>query len=512
LAENPGILKPTLNNTGPFRRYLHQAILDNRPVDRFATDLVMMEGSVNAGGPASFGIASENDAPMVAKAHTLARAFLAVDLTCARCHDAPAVPYKQRQLFAMAAMLARAPLKVPATSTVPVVEGGRKAAVRVTLKAGEAVAPEWLLKRLAEGVAGKGGSGTDDPSAGLVRNPSDSRERLAVILTSPRNERFPRVIVNRVWKRLMGLGLIEPVDDWRDDDSPSHPELMDFLARELVTGGYDLRHLTGLILRSAAYQRAVVANPAADPRLFASAVRRRLSAEQIVDSLFAAAGKGFDCEELTFDPEGRRDPSHSPNLGRPTRAWQLVGLGGERDRPALALPRAAPIVDVLMSFGWRDTRTVSQTVRDETVTPLTPMSLAGGNLLNARIIRLSEDSAVTEIALRDGSAAELVERTFLRVLSRPPTPAERAAALAVVAEGFDARRTGRPAAEPARPKVSMVSWSNRLHPAATLAKMEVEKAVRAGDPPTVRLTDDWRRRYEDLLWGLFNSPEFVFLP
>ena len=102
LAENPGLLKPTLNNTGPFRRFLHDALADNVAVDRFVTTLVRMEGGALGGGPAGFGMATQNDAPMAAKAHVLAKAFLAADLKCARCHDAPFHPYAQEDLFGLA--------------------------------------------------------------------------------------------------------------------------------------------------------------------------------------------------------------------------------------------------------------------------------------------------------------------------------------------------------------------------------------------------------------------------
>ena len=83
LAENPGLVKPTLNNTGPFRGWIHRALLDNLAMDRFVTELVGMEGSVAAGEPAGFAVATENDVPMAAKGQTLAKAFLATDLTCA---------------------------------------------------------------------------------------------------------------------------------------------------------------------------------------------------------------------------------------------------------------------------------------------------------------------------------------------------------------------------------------------------------------------------------------------
>src|SRR6185436_5931294 len=66
LAENPGMLKPQLNNTGPFRWWIYESFLDNKPIDRFVTERVMMEGSRLSGGPAGFAMATQNDSPMAA--------------------------------------------------------------------------------------------------------------------------------------------------------------------------------------------------------------------------------------------------------------------------------------------------------------------------------------------------------------------------------------------------------------------------------------------------------------
>src|SRR5439155_9461431 len=76
LAENPGILKPDLNNTGPFRWWLHQSFSDNVPIDRMAAELIEMDGSLTQGAPAAFSQATLNDAPMAAKADIIATAFL----------------------------------------------------------------------------------------------------------------------------------------------------------------------------------------------------------------------------------------------------------------------------------------------------------------------------------------------------------------------------------------------------------------------------------------------------
>ena len=94
--------------------------------------------------------------------------------------------------------------------------------------------------------------------------PADLPGRLHLVaqsITDPANPRFARSIVNRLWKRYLGLGLFEPVDDFRLDVPPSHPELLDWLAHDFVAHGCDLKHTIRLILTSRTYQLRY------DPRL-----------------------------------------------------------------------------------------------------------------------------------------------------------------------------------------------------------------------------------------------------
>jgi len=513
LAENPGILKPVLNNTGPFRWWLHEALRDNKPADRFATELILMEGSQYGGGPAAFGVASENDAPLAAKAQTLAKAFLGLEMQCARCHDAPYQPFKQVELFSLAAMLGNAPQKVPASSVLKEVQAdseGRTPRVTFTLKPGEAVPAAWSLASIAPAQI----------PAGLLRDAEakSTRAQFAALVTSPANDRFAQVLVNRLWKRYLGWGLVEPVDDWTDNE-PSHPELLDWLARELVTHDYDLKHVARLILTSHAYQRQVLpergmSTPGPRERLFASPGRRRMTAEQLVDSLYAVAGKRFGAEELNFDIDGRRQIESFLNLGRPERAWELTSLSNERDRPALSLPVAQSILDLLVMYGWRESRPNPITVREEFATPLQPLVLANG-VVGSRIVRLSDDSALTAICLEDLPLKELIDAITRQILSRPASAAEYATYAGMLEPGYATRRIplqsglAAPSHGSAR---TMVSWSNHLSPEASRIKLELEREARAGDPPSAQLNSDWRERMEDVIWAMLNSPEFVFVP
>jgi mono/diheme cytochrome c family protein len=503
LAENPNIINPTLNNTGPFRWWLYESFRDNKPMDLFVTELLRMRGSSRFGGPAGFGVASQNDVPMAMKGTVVAAAFLGVEMKCARCHDAPAHASTQRDLFELAALLDAKPVKLPATSSVPLDKvhgGGRTPLIRVTLQPGTVVEGKWPFARFAP----------EDLGKKLAEYPDDSRDRLAVLITAPQNERFAQVTANRVWKRLVGRGLVEPVEDW-ERGRPSHPELLRWLGREFVRGGYDVKHLSRLVLNSHAYQRA--ADPALKdtPVLFTAPAKRRLAAEQIVDSLFAAAGKPFRVEEASLDTDGIRDMSSSITLGKPRRSWMLTSTSNERDRPSLSLPRIQMVVDVLQAFGWRASRQDPLTTREGTTNVLQPAILQNGPV-GLWLTRLSDDHAVTSLALSAKSADDLVDDLFLRVLTRQPTDKERKAYGDYLRSGFDTRaRT--PTAKPVkRQPEPYVSWSNHLHTEANAIMIRKGEAARKGDPPTERLDPEWRSRLEDVLWAVLNSSEFVFRP
>jgi hypothetical protein len=511
LAENPSILKPTLNNSGPFRRWIHESFRRNLPMDRFATELVLMEGSDSEGGTAGFAVATENDAPMAMKAHIVMKAFLAVDMQCARCHDSPSSPLEQRDLFSLAALLNESPLKLPPTSVVPpVLPGGRVPGVTASLKPGETIQPEWTLADVVP----------EEIAAETVRDAERPRARLAAIITSPETPRFSDVLVNRVWKRYFGTGLVEPVDEWNPSTEPSHPALLRFVSRRFVEDGYDMKALARLIFTSQTYQRAVRDVPlaaaeavaesskATAAKAFAAQQRRRLTAEQIVDSLYTAAGKDFDAEELTFDPN---ETQGFLNLGTPHRAWQLTSMSNERDRPALAMPVNQSIVDVLTTFGWRETRPDPITQRDDSPNPLQPLMLSNG-LMVSRVVRLCEDNRVTELCLQDLTVEELADKLCLTVLSRRADDGERAALIELLSPGFETRRTGVPKPKVVKKPRAHVDWDKHLQAEASVELLEAEKQVRQGDPPTVRLTADFRERVEDALWCLINSPEFVFVP
>ena len=504
LAENPNILNPTLNNTGPFRWWLYDSLVDELPLDRMVTQLVLQHGGDREGGPAGFGVASQNDVPFATKGAIVSSTFLGVDLKCARCHDSPTGTFKQEQLFQLGAMLAVQTLDVPKSSSVDPVKlsaGGRTPLIEVTLIPGSKVEPKWPFPDFAEpGLA-----------TGLALNMNDQREQLAALLTAPQNERFAQVIANRVWQRFMGRGIVEPLDDW-EKGAPTHPELLQWLGREFVRNGYQIKALARTILNSAAYQRAVDPILRVPDPLYSASEPRRLSAEQIVDSMYASTGKPFRTEPLCLDLNGRRDTSNAVDLGTPHRAWMLASLSNERDRPSLTLPRLQAVSDVMSALGWRGARQDPSSTRDISPNALQPAILANG-VMSRWLTRLSDDHGLTEVSLREQPVEVLVEEIFIRLLSRSPTMEEKARYIAWLAVGYDRRRIVDPHIDPP-PHVApkLLTWTNHLQPESDPAAQERIDAAQKGDPPTSRLESQWRTRCEDAIWALINSPEMIYRP
>lgn len=511
LAENPTLLNASLNSTGPFRWFVYDSLRDHKPLDRMVTELILMRGGQHEGGSAGFAMAAENDAPFAAKGHIVASAFLGIELQCARCHDSPYHSTTQRDLFSLAAMFERKPVTVPGTSRVPDAffeKQQRDSLIRVTLKPSEPVAAKWPF---AEVTGIEDGSAIDQ----LMHRPEDSRERLAALTTAPQNTRFAGVIVNRLWQQLIGAGIVEPVHDW-EGRTASHPELLDWLAHQLVAHDYDVNHVLRLILSSQIYQReATGRNLAADSelRFFNAPERRRLTAEQIVDSLHTVTGSTMNVEELTFVHDGRRPISNRLTLGLPSRAWMFASLNNERDRPSLSLPRARVLADVLEAFGWTGSRQKPITERESEPNVLQPGVLANGTL-TLTLTRASQDSELAQLAVDAKSPGWLTETLFLRVLSRRPSVDEASAFTAALTEGFDTRLL--PADEielPVElPPLPLVTWFNHLQSEANTIQQEIERRVRQGPPADPRLRADWREIYEDVVWSLINHSEFVWMP
>jgi len=259
-----------------FHRYLVRAMAADRPMDGFARELLTSLGNTVNKPAANFYRISRT--PEEA-AETFAQLFLGVRVQCAKCHNHPFESISQTDYFGLAAFFAQVERKQPRfglDNEIIYLAPGREVRHPTTNK-------------------------TQEPSAfgtpaGKLASDDDRRERLADWLTKPDNRYFAPSIVNRVWFHLVGRGIVEPIDDFRETNPPSNPELLDALSKDFVRNGYRLKPLIRSILHSRTYQLASAGRPALSPhaanpdRYFTRASVRMLSAEQILDAISQASG------------------------------------------------------------------------------------------------------------------------------------------------------------------------------------------------------------------------------
>jgi mono/diheme cytochrome c family protein len=242
--------------------WLYAALLNNLPFDQFVRELVNPQGG-SVGfiqGIAWRGVVNASQTPPMQAAQNIAQVFMGVNLKCASCHDSFINDWTLADAYGLAGIYADGPLEM----------------VHCDRPTGRIASPKFLYPEL----------GTVDPNA-----PKPERlTQLAALLTSEKNARLSRTIVNRLWTRLMGRGLVEPLDDL---ETPSwNPDLLDWLASDLAGNGFDLKRTLELILTSKAYQ--LPACPAAESGsqnyVFRGPQVRRMSAEQYLDALSAVTG------------------------------------------------------------------------------------------------------------------------------------------------------------------------------------------------------------------------------
>jgi len=244
--------------------WLYSALVQNIPYNQFATELLNPPTDQSRGfidGIKWRGNVSAGQTVEIQFAQSLGQSFLGINLKCASCHDSFIDRWKLDESYGLAAVYAEKPLEIH----------------RCDKPVGRTASAAWLFPEL----------GRIDPAA-----PRPERlKQLAALMTHPDNGRFTRTIVNRLWHRLMGRGLVHPLDAMQSE--PWNADLLDFLADDFQKHGYNLRHTLALIASSQAYAATTeVVSDQSGPYTFRGPRARRLTAEQFVDALWHISHSG----------------------------------------------------------------------------------------------------------------------------------------------------------------------------------------------------------------------------
>lgn len=372
-----------------FEGWLRKQLAENHGYDQFVRNLLSAPVATRAGNrrqmmtlpdldglsPLGFFVAKEVKPENLAA--VTARLFLGVRLECAQCHDHPHASWKREQFWNLAAFFAGLQGSAnPAGGTVREINDRRE----IQIPGKEQVVPALFL----------------DGREPQWEYKVPGRVTLARWITAPDNPYFARAVVNRLWAYFLGTGLVEPVDDFGPDHPPSHPELLDELARQFVAAQFDVKFLIRALTASRAYQLSSTQTSAGqqDPRLFAKMAVRGLSPEQIYDSFVVATGLKEPLSPSQPDP----------------------GMSGWR-------------AEFLNRFAAQEARTEWHT-----------SILQALFLMNGEVIDLVTDPKRGELLVAVAEApflspAQQVETLFLAVLSRRPRPDEADKVLKYVADG-----------------------------------------------------------------------------
>jgi hypothetical protein len=246
-----------------FTRWLRESLRDGVPIDEVVRRMITASGSAYAVPEANYWVTATS--PKVL-AENAAQTFLGIRLQCAQCHNHPFERWRMDDYYGFAAFFGQVGRKQGDDPRDTIIFNRGTGSV-VNERNKSVATPQFL--------------GGDAPklAAGV-----DRRTALAEWLTSAKNPWFAKNIANRVWARFFGRGLVQPVDDVRVSNPPSHPALHRRLGEKLAAANFDIRELIREICASATYQSAQHPNepPAAT---YAGMAPRRLSAEQMLDAI-----------------------------------------------------------------------------------------------------------------------------------------------------------------------------------------------------------------------------------
>ena len=358
-------------------QWLIRAFRQNKPYDTFVQDLITASGSTLHNPPTNYYRAA---ADMGDALETTAQIFLGSRLACAKCHNHPFERWTQDHYYGLGAVFNRVERQPGPRAGELFITVARQGEVTQP-RTGQIMQP-WL------------------PGKGFVETPpgEDRRHVFARWLTARDNQWFAKVEANRLWAAVMGRGIVEPIDDFRDSNPPSNAALLDALAEDFAKGGFDRRRLLRLILNSRTYQSSARTNVfnQDDEHLFSHYRPHLLTAEQLLGAVAQVTGlpeafKGLPAgTPATALPSPQLNNSFLKAFGQPARSGACAC-----ERPAE--PRLGQALELL-----------------------------NGRFLNGRLDNPA--NRLQQMAKAGAKDEAIVVELYMAALSREPTDAEQLAA------------------------------------------------------------------------------------
>ncbi len=374
--------------------WLYQSLVQNKPYDDFTRELIAPTKKLAVSGGFIRGIkwrgnVNASQVRELQFSQSVSQVFLGINMKCASCHDSFIDRWTLDEAYGLAAIYSQRPLQIH----------------RCDKPVGRVAKAAWIFPEL----------GSVDANA---KQP-ERLKQLAALITHRDNGRFTRTIVNRIWHRFMGRGIVHPVDAMGTE--PWSEDLLDLLAMQLVDDGYDLRKMIRFIMMSEAYQsRSAQRSEESGSFTFRGPLARRMTAEQFVDSIRSISGKWPKPTGADFKPGGR-------GQGGQLAAFLAVHKEPQKkwSRPLRA---SLARLDALQSSLGRPNREQIVSERPSELTTLEAINLSNADALDELL------KAGAEALLKRYEPNQLVQGLYLEALSREPTSEEAQIATSMLGE------------------------------------------------------------------------------
>lgn len=362
--------------------WLYQSLVDNKPYDQFVKELISpsaeSEGFIN--GIKWRGRVNASQVREVQFSQNISQVFFGINMKCASCHDSFIDNWKLSDAYGLAAVVADRPLEIH----------------RCDKATGEMASAKFMWPEL----------GTIDASA-----PKQKRlEQLAALVTHVDNGRFARTIANRLWQKMLGRGIVHPVDAMESE--PFDAALLDYLARYLVENQYDLKKLLEHIATSRIYQAKVIEQSESAPKefVFRGPQVKSMTAEQFLDGVWQITSVG------------------PTKVDAPVKLAEFGPATGDSQK----FLRASLVnSDALMRSLGRPNREQVVTVRPDELTTLQALDLSNGQVLTST---LQQGASGLLAKHKDASGSTIINELYWQALAREPSGDELAAAEAFLGE------------------------------------------------------------------------------
>ncbi len=355
-----------------YDQWLRRRVTEGATIDKIVCELLPSSGGTFSNPPTNY-FQTETSPQLIAE--SVAQVFLGTRIQCAQCHNHPFDRWTMDDYYGFASFFSKVgykPSSDPRELTIYNLEHGE---IQHPV-AGRPVVTKYL--------------GADIPN---LPSGVDAREPLAQWLTSKNNSAFARNVANVVWSHFFGIGIVDPIDDFRVSNPPSNPELLDALAEHLVEYNFDVARLAADICKSRTYQLSVATNSSnrLDNRNFSHGTVRRLRAEVLLDCIVQVT----------------RAPERLPGLPENGRAIELAD---------------GPTPNYFLTTFGRSTRATPCSCEVKTSPTLSQaLHLLNGESTNGKI---QQGQVVAQLYDRLGSEDAVIKQLYLQCYSRTPNADE----------------------------------------------------------------------------------------